>query len=109
MILSPSPDRIDDETLRLIALAIHLEVNCNELEPSYHDARIIEWGNEEWLVLTDDEADERSRENAENYFDDYVDGCMDEGRGMQLALYDGVEHEIYIKATNEWLYLYRIN
>ena len=95
-ILSPSPDRIDDETLRLIALAIHLEVNCEELDPSFHDARCIDWGDNTWWALTDEEANLRAHD-------------IDEDRGMQIALYDGEEHAVYIRATNEWLYLYRTN
>lgn len=125
-ILSKDPDQIDDETLCVIALALHLEINCKELEPSYHDARCIEWGNQEWWVFTDEEADNRARDHVESYIADciipglpparayfdersFMEDCMDEGRGLQIATYDGEEHEVYIQATDEWLYLYRTN
>ena len=52
---------------RLNALADFLEVDVNELEESkyYDDDYAYAYGNEEYLVLTDKEADEKAREEIE--------------------------------------------
>jgi len=64
----------------------------------------------EYLVLTEDEADEKAREGVESYIDDcleipkhienyfdrerYIDDILSyDGRASQLASYDGEEHE----------------
>ena len=52
---------------RLNALADFLEVDVNELEESryYDEGYAYAYGNEEYLVLTDKEADEKAREEIE--------------------------------------------
>lgn len=47
---------------KLLALAKYLDVNPSELSESSYDESLIELGNQEYLVLTDSEADERCAE-----------------------------------------------
>ena len=79
----------------------------------------------DWLVCTDEEADERWDIELDNfieecvlpelpshyrsYFDDekYKEDCKYDGRGHTLARYDGHEHEEIVNGTI--YYLYRIN
>lgn len=49
-------------TDKLTALAQYLECDANELHVSTFDESVIEHGSAEYLVLTDDEADERCKE-----------------------------------------------
>jgi hypothetical protein len=44
------------------ALAEHLEIKSSEIEQSSYNENIFEIGNQEYLVLTDDEADQRTKE-----------------------------------------------
>lgn len=48
---------------KLLALAKYLDVNPSELSESSYDESLIELGNQEYLVLTDSEADERCAGN----------------------------------------------
>lgn len=76
----------------------------------------------EYLVLTDEEADERARESLDNYIEECVlsqipdnlveyfdtdqfaeDALRNDGRGVSLASYDSEEFEV------EGFYIYRIN
>lgn len=50
---------------RLNALAEFLEVDVNELEESNYYNNGYSYGNQEYLVLTDKEADEKAREEIE--------------------------------------------
>ena len=50
---------------RLNALADFLEVDVNELEESNYYDNGYAYGNQEYLVLTDEEADEKAREEIE--------------------------------------------
>ncbi len=43
---------------KILALAAHLECEPNELTESTYDENRIEYGRDEYLVLTDDEADD---------------------------------------------------
>ena len=47
---------------KLLALAKYLDVNPSELSESSYDESLIKLGNQEYLVLTDSEADERCAE-----------------------------------------------
>ena len=77
--------------------------------------------NDDWLVLTDDEADKLAEECAESYVDDaiseipehlqryfdaelYYSDIIDDGRGELLAHYDGYEKEQTINGTTYYLY-----
>ena len=77
---------------------------------------------QEWLVLTDDEANEKCRECVENsidnalyeipkylrnYFDIdmYIEDTIDSNsRGDILSTYDGYEHEQKVNGTTYYLY-----
>ena len=48
---------------KIKTLASFLEVEEEEINQSSYDEKIFELGNQEYLVLTDEEADERAREN----------------------------------------------
>lgn len=86
----------------------------------------IQIGNKRYFCLTDDEADWK----ADEYLDDYIDDCIlsqlpnnlryyfdsekfkndvlnYDGRGQQLASYDGCENEFTVNKTT--YYIYRID
>tara|TARA_R110001592_G_scaffold107516_1_gene300905 strand:- start:478 stop:891 length:414 start_codon:yes stop_codon:yes gene_type:complete len=48
-----------------VKLSQHLDCDIEEIEQGYDDS-IFELGNQEYLVLTDDEADERAKEYIES-------------------------------------------
>lgn len=106
---------------KIKALAKHLECKQKEITVSQYDDQIFEYGNEEYLVVTDDEADELWEQdldnyleeciypeltgNLSNYFDDekWKQDARYDGRGHSLARYDGNEYEVdgfYIYQTN---------
>lgn len=77
--------------------------------------------NEDWLVLTDDEADKQAYEYADLWVDDalreipdhlqryfnaelYCRDLLDDGRGSLLAYYDGEEREQTVNGTTYYLY-----
>ena len=77
--------------------------------------------NDDWLVLTDDEADRLAYEHADSCVDDalreipdhlqryfdaelYCSDRLDEGRGSLLAYYDGEEREQTVNGTTYYLY-----
>ena len=113
------------EEQRIEALAQHLDLTGDEWEEvtvSNYDETLLEYGQQEYMVLTDSEADERREE----YLDSYIDDCIipelpehlehyfDEeawkrdarrdGRGHCLSGYDGHEHQVA-----HGLFIYRIN
>ena len=78
-------------------------------------------GTDEWLVLTDSEADEMCTEYAETYAEDAlseiprhlqayfdenrcIEDLLDNGRGELLSTYDGAEHEQELNGTTYYLY-----
>ena len=103
-------------------LGLTLE-ETKELNETNYD--IIEHGSYEYLVLDDNEADQKWEESIENYIDECIlpelpefakkyfdneafkrDASFD-GRGHSLASYDGVENEQI--SNNETYYIYRVN
>lgn len=137
---------LNDYDEKIIALAQHLEldleINENDFENEEEKGKAIQniideldnitnnygevysYGNGEYLVLTDEEADEKEDEQLDNYleeciypelpenlryyFDDEAwkrDARMD-GRGHMISTYDGAEYEE--KVNNTWYYIYRI-
>lgn len=111
--------------MRIKALANHLEIEIDEIQSTKYDEKILEVGNDEYLIVTDQEADdiwdERLEsyidecilpdipEHARNYFDNEswkVDAQMD-GRGHAISSYDGCEYDIEI--DGEILYIFRLN
>ena len=107
------------------ALAQHLNCKKKEITQSSYDENIFEYGNEEYLVVTDDEADDLREEildsyleefiypelpeNLSNYFDDeaWKRDARYDGRGQSLSSYDG--HESYETVKDETYYIYRTN
>jgi hypothetical protein len=112
---------------RIKALQQHLGLTDDQVEDG-----TIEGDNpynvdgEEYLVLTDDEADSAFRESVESYIDDCIlheipkayrpyfdadsfirDVELSDGRGHTLASYDGEENEE--KVDGEWFYIYRVS
>lgn len=114
----------DDDRRTCIAFAWHRD-NVDKAPPdscSFQYEKIVKVDGAEYLVLTDEEA--------EDAFDDYLESCLDDegvvpggsgpyfdrnawkldakidGRGT-LAAYDNAEQEY--DAHGEWWYLYRIN
>lgn len=97
------------ETLRIQALAQHLGVDNDDLNVCSYDDQVIEYGNEEYLVVTDEEADDlwdaelemyldeclEIPENIKPYFDReaWKSDARQDGRGHSLSGYDGEEHE----------------
>ena len=116
---------IDDEELdRRTALARLLNINILETERASEDGRTFEAVGRDWMVLTDDEADDAFNKAVENYVDDCMDipsniapyfnmeayredVKMSEGRGPLLASYDGEEREEY-GTTKELLFIYKL-
>jgi len=113
------------ESQRIEALTAHLELTGDEWEEitvSSYDDNLLEYGRQEYLVLTDSEADERWEESLDSYIDDCIipelpgfaaqyfdeekwkrDARFD-GRGHCLSGYDGQEYE-----AAHGLFIYRIN
>ena len=105
----------------------------DEFKISKYDENRIEYGNQEYLVLTDDEADELSREQTEQLIEDCylyeykkdeeksgksnpllqfldLEAWIDDwssNRGEILASYDSEENDITIDNTT--YYIYRTN
>lgn len=107
---------------RILALAANLEADPSEITESSHDEKTLEHGGAEYLVLTDDEADELWEESLESYIDEcvlseiperyrlYFDGerwmsdAKTDGRGHALATYDGGEDYENINGTEYYIY-----
>ncbi len=51
---------------KINTLAEFLEVETSELETSSYDENIFTYGNQEYLILTDEEADEKTAEEIKN-------------------------------------------
>lgn len=97
----------------IVALMQHTGDSYEECEYAF-DRR-------DWLVLTDEEADERCRQYAEDaledvlynvdkslryYFDEdrYIEDYLESGRGSILAWHDGREYEETVNGTTYYLY-----
>lgn len=102
----------------------------DKIEQSYYDDSEFSYGKQEYLVLTDDEADDRAYDYAYSVWEecyltneirkqlgflaDYIDleqATIDaisiDGRGHSLAGYDG--HENYEEINGKTYYIYRTN
>ena len=115
---------IDDD--RIIALMRHLDITPEEAYDDIEEARYgdshYEYGNQEYQVLTDSEADNLWDE----YLDSYIDECIldqlpeayrnyfdseswkhdakNDGRGHSLSTYDGREYEEDVNGTTYYIY-----
>lgn len=110
---------------RIKALAQHLDCKKSEILQSSYDENLFEYGSEEYLVVTDEEADELQDEDLENYIDECILPQLNEryhnyfdseafksdarydGRGHSLSKYDGCEYSKKVKG--ETYYIYRQN
>lgn len=117
-----------DDLDRMTALARHLDCNVSQIEPAAYGKNCFEGEGKEFLVLTEDEADDAWDESLDNYIDDCLeipdwiqsyfdrdawkrDAKMD-GRGHALSPYDGHEYDEYGVDTasgSDIYYIYRIN
>jgi hypothetical protein len=109
---------------RIEALADHLELTgdeWNDITEGY-DETILEYGQQEYMVLTDDEANDRWEESLDSYIEECIIPELPEhlkyyfddeawkrdarydGRGHCLSSYDGCEHDgingLFIYRTN---------
>jgi len=65
----------NNQNERMQALAQHLGLKgeeIEELQPSSYDEKTIEYGQKDYLVVTDEEADELWDEELDNYVDECV-------------------------------------
>lgn len=127
-----------NEPTRVIALAFHFDFTVketlSEIKEGFSDYEFCV-GNEKYLVLTDDEANDREEEYVrsvieECYLWEYyqeenktgrnnplltyldVDKWVEDWcgyRGDNLARYDGIEHLVKLSWSSEWWYIYRTN
>lgn len=100
---------------RQLALAMHLEINPEDVTPGYRNE--FRANGRDWLVVTDKEADQLARasvesllddllsdvpENLRYYFDEdkYLDDVVsNDGRGSLLNHWDGTEYEVSLDNT----------
>lgn len=57
---------MEEENIKIKALVKHLGCEPDEVEQSYYDDNMFEYGREEYLVLTDEEADDTAKERIED-------------------------------------------
>ena len=80
-----NPAELDEEGQRIFALCKHLECESDDLDVSRYDETLIENGNQEYLVLTEDEGDQRAEEYIRNSLGsfnvDFLASYMPEGIG----------------------------
>lgn len=108
------------ENLRLNALALHLGVEVEDLGICSYNDQIVEYRSQEYLVVTDEEADELWDEDLENYIDECIiselpelyknyfnveawknDVLICDGRAHSLNKYDGEEVNITVYYTED--------
>jgi hypothetical protein len=120
-----------DTEERIDALAKHLKCDADDVEAlnGQTQCQSFERGNAEYMVLTDDEANEMWNELLDSYIDDcilsevpkgaeklarYFDrdawkrDARHDGRGHSLSPYDGKENREQL-SDGTWLYIYRTN
>lgn len=116
---------------RIVALATYLGFSDDQFNASdemdvfsiseFND-KIVEYGNEEYLVMTDKEADvaldeeldhliedcviPEIPEEAKSYFDTekWKNDAAIDGRGQFLAHYDGEENEVTVDGEDYYIY-----
>lgn len=105
------------------ALAKHLNCGPEEIDETRYGS--WEYGKREYLVLTDDEADEKWDEELDRYIEDCLDipenlrfyfddekwksDAKMDGRGHALSGYDGNENEVTDELSGDVYYIYRTN
>ena len=104
------------------ALSQHLETHFSTIEETTYNDNIFEAEGSEWLVVTDEEADDLWEEsldsyledcvypelpdNMQNYFDDekWKQDAKIDGRGHSLNRYDGSEYSEKVNDTYYFIY-----
>lgn len=122
--MEPKDEETDNERIEALRqlLALTTEEALDQLEVSKYDENTIVYGKEEYLVVTDDEADKLWDDYLENYIDECIipevpsqyQGYFDreawkkdayhDGRAHSLSTYDGDEHEEEVEGTNYFIY-----
>lgn len=115
-----------DDACRILALRISLDDWKGDYQIAGYFDRVVISGNREWLVVTDEEADELWDQDLDNYLEECVLSEMPErmryyfdtekwkkdaridGRAHSLARYDGNEDDVHIEG-GETYYIYRTN
>lgn len=111
-------------TEKLLALSLFLEILIDDIsESSYDDCIFDAGGNREYLVCTDEEADQKWDESLDSYLEQCIfpelpdnivmyfdcdswkrDARMMDGRGHSLSHYDGNEDEFSTIENEEYLF-----
>lgn len=110
---------------KYLALMSHFGVKEEEINDEGHNTYTVDSEPGEYMVLTDDEAENAWDDSLDQYLEDCVlDGLPDiarnyfdsakwkrdakhDGRGHSLSSYDG--DEIEVKIDDMWIFIYRTN
>lgn len=92
-----------DYDVRIIQLANYLGIKYDDIEDEGHNLYSINGGEEEWYVLTEEEADEKAREYLWNLIDDVGSELIEDGRldnyinedGLMDWIHDDEESIVY--------------
>lgn len=122
-----STDTEIETTEKQRALAVFLECDPDEITESTYDDCLFEHGQSEYLVCTEEEANQKWEEQLDSYLEDCVypelpesmrnyfdddawkrDARMD-GRGHAIASYDGDESDAKDPQTGESFVIFRMN
>jgi hypothetical protein len=111
------PEMFDE---KIQALAKHLNLDNEDLRMIEENNDYFKFGEKEYLVLTDDEAEKKWDEHLDSYIEEcleipehvrfyfdeekWKDDARMDGRGHSLSSYDGYEHEIKINETEYFIY-----
>lgn len=118
----------DEGAERILALAEIEGLDADDLEISKYDDALVECGRMEWLVLDDEDADNRAKRLAESYAEELLFGAVPEryhayvdtdrfildtvqqdGRASLLASYDGSEWGHHDPYTGRDWFIFRVN
>jgi len=113
---------MDIQKEKIKALLQHLDCKKSDINVSSYDDNVFEYGKQEYLVVTDEEANKlwdedldyyidecilpELPESARQYFDDekWKQDARYDGRGHSLSRYDGNEDEIKINGIVYFIY-----
>lgn len=125
---------IDEDHDKVRALCSFLSCGPSDLSLERHehyDMAVFSYGQQEYAIGTDDEADSAWNQSLDSYIEDCIDPELDfdklgtlgnyvkfdremwirdakmDGRGHSLSSYDGAENEE--KVGDVWFYIYRTN
>ncbi len=107
---------------KVLALAIEEDITVNEIALISENGNIYSYGGREYLVCTDEEADQAQDEDFDNYIEECIlptmpehtrmyfdeeswkDDAKHDGRGHSLNRYNGHEEEQTVNGTSYFLY-----